>query len=340
MKNGLRWIGLIIATMIGAGYASGREIWQFFGYESGLAILIFAVLFGVSCYVILSVSFQLKSEHYLPVLQSLIGKRLARFYDWLILTYLFTTLFVMISGSGATFTIFNFSYLTGIMIIFILIGLVIPRGIDGILSVNRFLLPLLIVGLGLILILFIYQEHIHPFHDLKKQGNWSSSIPFTSLNVAAIIAVIGAIGKEIKSRTEIIVASIGSAVILGIISFLYNTSLTHVADQLLIFEIPLFAILNGYPFQLFLIMALLLWFAIYTTALTSLFALTSRLKEYTDIGGGKLGFIALLSALPFTFFGFSKLIAYLYPLYGLLNLYILFAILIFPLTKRAHNAKV
>ena len=29
--NGLKWMFLIIGTMIGAGYASGRELWEFFG---------------------------------------------------------------------------------------------------------------------------------------------------------------------------------------------------------------------------------------------------------------------------------------------------------------------
>lgn len=43
--SGLKWMFLIIGTMIGAGYASGRELWEFFGNESTFAILLFAVLF-------------------------------------------------------------------------------------------------------------------------------------------------------------------------------------------------------------------------------------------------------------------------------------------------------
>ena len=39
---------LILGTTIGAGYASGRELWQFFGFESGLAIAIFTVIFIIT----------------------------------------------------------------------------------------------------------------------------------------------------------------------------------------------------------------------------------------------------------------------------------------------------
>src|SRR5690625_1803839 len=91
LKAGLKWMFLIIGTTIGAGYASGREIWQFFGHESGLAILLFAVFFTISCYVIMNISFEQKSTHYYPVLHDIIGKRLSRLYDLLIFLYLCTT---------------------------------------------------------------------------------------------------------------------------------------------------------------------------------------------------------------------------------------------------------
>lgn len=42
---GLKWMFLIIGTTIGAGYASGAELWQFFGHESSLAIVLFSLFF-------------------------------------------------------------------------------------------------------------------------------------------------------------------------------------------------------------------------------------------------------------------------------------------------------
>ncbi|RPF51123.1 YkvI family membrane protein [Aquisalibacillus elongatus] len=340
MVGGFRWIGLIVATMIGAGYASGREIWEFFGHESGLAILLFTIMFIVSCSVILTISYEMKSENYLPVLQTLVGKRFANVYDWGILLYLFTMLFVMISGSGATVNMFELPYSIGVVLIITLLLAVIPYGMDGILSINRFLLPMLIVGLAVVLIVFIFQEKVPLLYHYVEQSNWASSIPFTSLNVVPLIAVIGAIGKEIKSKKEIYVASIGSGLVLGFISYMYNISLIHVSDQLFFYEIPLFAILNGYPVQMFFIMTVLLWFAIYTTAITSLFGLIARVKGYFKMNKGMVGVVLILAALPFTLVGFSNLISYLYPLYGIVNIYVLAMILLFPIIRRANERQI
>src|SRR5699024_4906327 len=101
IRAGFKWMFLIIGTTIGAGYASGRELWQFFGHESGLAIVLFAFFFTVSCYVIMTLSYQKQSSDYLPILRLIVGKRLTGIYDVMIFIYLFTTTVVMIAGSVA-----------------------------------------------------------------------------------------------------------------------------------------------------------------------------------------------------------------------------------------------
>ncbi|MET3683837.1 putative membrane protein YkvI [Alkalibacillus flavidus] len=340
MMKGFKWIGLIVATMIGAGYASGREIWEFFGHDSSFAIILFAILFTISCHVILSLSYELKSDDYMPLLRRLLGDNWAKLYDWSILLYLFSTIFVMISGSGATVAVFEWPPVIGIALMVIGLLIVVPKGMDGILSVNRLLLPLMVVALSLVLILFVWREHIPLWgYDMGGQGNWMASIPFTSLNVLPLIAVLGAVGKNIKQPQEIYVASIGSGLILGVISYLYNMSLVQVADQLYFYDVPLFAILYGYRIEIFFGMAGLLIFAIYTTALTSLFGLIARIQSYFPLTEGKLGLALIVLALPFTLVGFSDLISYLYPLYGVINLYVLAMLLLFPLTKRANQFK-
>ncbi len=335
LANGLKWIGLIIAAMVGAGYASGREIWEFFGHESGLAILIFTVLFIISCQVILKLSYEMKTAHYLPVLKELLGGKMSRIYDVGIFFYLFMTFFVMISGSGATFSTFGVPNFVGIAFIVIFLLAIVPFGMGGIITINRVMSPVLIIGLASVLLYFAWDHHVSFFSNLTKQSNWASSIPFTSLNILPLVAILGAIGKEIKSKKEIYIASIGSGLILGGTSFLYNTNLIHVADQLIIYEMPLFAVLHGYPMILFVLMSVLLWFAIYTTAMTNIFSLLSRLRETIKLKDIQLSIIIIIFALPFTFFGFRNLISYLYPLYGVINLYILAAILIYPILKRA-----
>ncbi len=69
----MKWMLLILGSLIGAGYASGQEIWQFFGAESGLAIVLFTIMFIFSSYIVMKISFKVQSTHFLPVLEHLMG---------------------------------------------------------------------------------------------------------------------------------------------------------------------------------------------------------------------------------------------------------------------------
>jgi uncharacterized membrane protein YkvI len=333
IKAGLKWMFLIIGTMIGAGYASGRELWEFFGNESGFAIVLFSILFSICCSVIMRISYSQKTIHYLPVLQLLMGKKLTKLYDYMIILYLFSVTVIMLAGGGATLEVFNLPYWLGIIIISGLLILLFFWDTKGITSMNSIVVPVLIIFLLSILLSFQLKEGFSINLNLNSQGNWPSAFTFTALNILPLVAVLAGIGSEIKSKGEIWIASVGSGLVLGGISFLYNESLLKVAHDIMFYEIPLFAILKQYPYFMVLVMSVLLWVAIYTTAASGLFGLTTRFRRYLSVPLWALAFFLILAMIPLTKIGFSTLIAVLYPLYGVLNLYILASILLYPIAK-------
>ncbi|TQS76338.1 hypothetical protein DX933_01645 [Ornithinibacillus gellani] len=332
LKSGLKWMFLIIGTTIGAGYASGREIWEFFGHGSGLAIVLFILFFTISCTVIMYISHQFQTEEYRPVLRTIVGGRLTAVYDGMIFLYLYTTTVVMLSGSGASVQSFQLSYGWGIIIMCIALILLFIRDINGLLEINQIILPVLIIGLIAVLLQFIRDEQLELFSHWHEQDNWHAAFPFTALNILPLIAVLGAIGSKIKSKQEIWIACIGSGLVLGIITYIYNNSLIQIADELLVYEIPLFAILNSYSLNMLIFMSFLLWFAIYTTAAAGLLGIVTRLKGYfKNVPLWLMTSCLLITMLPLTAIGFSTLIGFLYPLYGILNLYVLIRLLLYPL---------
>ncbi|WZX99801.1 hypothetical protein NSQ26_10895 [Bacillus sp. FSL W7-1360] len=331
--RGLKWMFLIVGTIIGAGYASGREIWAFFGDQSGVAIILFAVLFMVSSYVILHIAKKEKTSHYLPVLKTLLGKRLATLYDFMVMLYLFSVTIIMLAGSGVTLEVYHIPYWLGIVMNSGLVVVMFLRDTSGMAKMNAYLIPVLI--LCLIAVLYVYQTSIgFPItFDWSRQQNWSSALTFTSLNILPIIAVLGAIGGQIKHKGEIHIASIGSAFILGVISYLYNESLLSIAHEIRFYEIPLFAILQTFPSYMVFAISLLLWLAIYTTATAGVFGLITRLRAFIDGPGWLLALFLVACMAPLTMFGFSTLISVLYPLYGVLNLYVLVSLVLYPILK-------
>lgn len=332
--SGLKWMFLIIGTMIGAGYASGRELWEFFGSESGLAILLFTILFIICCSVVMTISFNKKSADYIPVLEAIMGKKLTKVYDLMIVLYLFSTTVIMLAGGGATLEVFYVPYWIGTGIIVSLLILMFIWDTKGMTSMNAFVIPVLIICLLGTLVVFQYLRGFPIEFSLKEQGNWPAGLTFTALNILPLVAVLAAIGGEIKKKGEIWIASIGSGLILGCISFLYNESLVQVAGEIMLYEIPLFAILKNYPYFMILLMSILLWLAIYTTAAAGLFGLVSRFRRYVAMPVWILAALLLITMLPLTQIGFSTLISILYPLYGVLNLYVFSAILLYPILQR------
>ncbi|WP_212921688.1 YkvI family membrane protein [Ornithinibacillus bavariensis] len=336
-RSGFRWMFLIIGTTIGAGYASGRELWEFFGHGSGLAIVLFVVFFSFSCLVIMSISYRKKSTEYRPVLKEIVGEKLSPIYDFMIFLYLFTTTVVMLSGSGATGQAFNISYWWGVGFIVIMLVLLFLRDIGGLLSINQLILPVLIIGMLYVLLRFTVDHHLNLFSHWREQHNWPAAFPFTALNILPMIAVLGAVGNKMSSKKEIWIASLGSGLILGVLTFIYNNSLIQIAEEIFLYEIPLFAILSNYPFYMVLFMTILLWFAIFTTAASGIMGLTTRLESYFSIPFWLLVLIILATMIPLTTVGFSTLIGVLYPLYGLLNLYVLTRLLLFPLWNKREK---
>ncbi|GAE93851.1 hypothetical protein JCM21714_2961 [Gracilibacillus boraciitolerans JCM 21714] len=333
-KSGMKWMFLIIGTMVGAGYASGRELWQFFGHESGLAIILFTILFICAVAITMKVSYANQTKNYYNLLEILLGTKIARFYDVLIFFYLMSTTVIMIAGSGATFEAFFLSKWIGIFFIILFIILIFMKGINGVLTFNVAVLPLLMVGLLSILVIYSLDEKLTFMIKLDHQDNWMAAFTFTALNILSILAVLGAVGDQIKSNGEIIIASIGSGLILGFTSYLYNNSLIQISEIIILYEIPLFAILKNYPDYTYIIMTVLLWFAIFTTAVSSVLGIVTRLARFIKYNMWQIACVLLFILTPLTKIGFSTLIALLYPIYGIVNLYLLCAILLFPFYKK------
>ncbi|MDD2497211.1 MAG: hypothetical protein PHY90_03610, partial [Desulfitobacteriaceae bacterium] len=96
-----------IGTVVGAGFASGQEVLQFFGFFGfwGLAGLMLAmVLFSYFGYLILKLGDELDADSHLPIIKHAGGKWIGGIIDYVIIFFLFGALAVMGAGAGALFS--------------------------------------------------------------------------------------------------------------------------------------------------------------------------------------------------------------------------------------------
>ena len=117
------------------------------------------------------------------------------------------------------------------------------------------------------------------------------------------------------------------------ISFVYNETLVQLSGSLTQYEIPLFAVLEGAPYPLFLCMAAVLFSHLYDNGDRSVRAVQPHacICEIAEMDARISSF-----SCDGAFYDnrFSDLIAILYPIYGLLSLYLLVCLLLYPILGR------
>ncbi|SDX28381.1 Uncharacterized membrane protein YkvI [Marininema mesophilum] len=333
----------IVGTTIGAGFASGREIWEFFGSYgegSGGSILLSTLIFFAAIVIILQISWKNKTSHYSEILEVVFPARIARFFDVLVLIFLLSSTLVMVAGSGATFQQWSGSFNTGVLVMVGAVLLILFFDVRGLMSMNLVLIPLMTAVL-----LFVC------FHFLQISGwsaswseptpsslpVWPSAIIYAAFNMLSLLAVLSTIGGQIRHQGEIWLAGGISCTALGLIAYLYNYSLLRVKDLISQYEIPLFALVRDYSSIWVFAITLVLWLAIYTTAVSNIHGIASRLSDWVRLPHWLVGGTVLILLLPLTQLGFSTLVTYLYPLYGVLNLFILTMLLLYPFSNQKKD---
>lgn len=110
MKDILKIVFVIIGTLIGAGFASGQEMYVFFfafGMKGFIGILISSILMGVIIYKVLKIINDHEIQNYKEFLEVLIpgenNSKIKKIINCLVNLFILITFFIMIAGFGAYF---------------------------------------------------------------------------------------------------------------------------------------------------------------------------------------------------------------------------------------------
>ncbi|OYD07931.1 YkvI family membrane protein [Paludifilum halophilum] len=329
----------VVGTTIGAGFASGREIWEFFGsYGEGSStgVLLSMGLFFAATVIILRISWEKKTTHYSELLAHVIGTKLAKGFDGVVLLFLLTSTLVMVAGSGATFQEWNSSFLTGVWVMVGAVMVIVCFDLKGLMSMNAAIIPIMTAVLVLVCLHFLNSgspSGLWTGSETEVLPVWPSAITYAAFNMISLLAVLSTMGQQIRHVGEIWVAGGISTLCLGLIAYLYNYSLMRVESLISQYEIPLFALVRDYSPVWVITISLILWLAIYTTAVSNIHGLIFRVSGYVSLPRWAVGGAVLLLLVPLSRLGFVNLITFLYPLYGVINLFLLTMLLLYPFSR-------
>lgn len=347
-RNNVSMLIKVIATymgaVIGAGFASGQEIMQFFIVfgQCGLwGVVLATTLFSYLGALILYLAVNNRFTSYREMLYFLLGPSIASFMDVLSLIMLAGGLGVMLAGSGAVFSEqLGLPAWLGSVATALVTGMVIMGSLQRVMIANVILVPLKIVVI-LVVALIALVLHGLPSGQLLAEatgptvaGNWVwSAILYVSYNMIVPVAVLASLGRSVTTRVGVwggILGGLGMGVAAGLIT-LVGLSFY---PMIMLYEIPLLYIAGNLNEGLRVMLSVLIWLAILTTAIANAHGFASRLdpdqgRHYKLAGLGITGVALTLSGMDF-----SLLVRTLYPLFGYAGLILLVALLVVPVYRR------
>lgn len=191
LKNILKVAFLYMATIIGAGFASGQEIIQFFSmyYAGGFfGIILAGFLFSMVGYIVLSKVYSERISSYDEFLFPMMGYFLGRIMELIVILFMACIMSVMVAGLGnILMELTGLEYIYCIIISAIACLVAIMTNIKGIVTLSSFISPLLIAGIIFVGCYILVSKDTSVFNISDKVSivtdNWIfSSILYVSYN--------------------------------------------------------------------------------------------------------------------------------------------------------------
>ncbi len=323
MKQILSISFVYIGLIIGAGFASGREIFEYFNLSSqtnagGAALA--ALWFGLISYIIMSLAQALRADTFDSFIEKISGKPspLVKLFMY---TFMFCGFFVMLSASGTLFQdTMGAPFGIGVFILALFCFAVFAFDLRGIVTINTILVPLMLIGITVLCITSLLIG-VPAFSALEiiKNNIFVSGLCYVSYNTITAGAVLVPLSAK-QTHKILIRSAISGASVLGLLIFLVWLALNLFYNDIFSAEMPLLelAAFHGNIYKY--LYAIVLFMALCTTAISHGFGILSKFQFKRTSDRIIAAAILCLIAMPFAKFGFSTLIAKLYSAFGYLGL--------------------
>jgi len=337
-KNTLKVASVYVSSIIGAGFASGQEIVQFFTryFRGGFyGILMSGALFAVLGYLVLDKVYRERIRNLDEFLIPTVGWIPGKIINFVSSLFMLSVYIIMIAGLGNVlqdrlFIPFNLA----VVLMSLLCMMFILWDIKGVLAICSIITPVLILGIIIVgVLVLISPESYEAFapisllHDIRF--NWlASSLLYVGYNSIISIAMMCSLLPYLKSRRVGIAGGISGGIVLCLIAMILNTVIMAFAPDILSRELPVLDIIKKHGRFMSNIYAMLLWLAMLTSAVTSGYCFIDRLAAKVKISRRMITLIICPLTVPLSRIGFSSLISAIYPVFGYFGLFLVIATLI------------
>lgn len=336
MSKTLKVALALVGLTVGAGFASGQEVIQYFlsfGYWGIVGAAIAGITIAVfSGWVYQLGSYYLADDHSV-VFKSVSRPWLAKYMDITTMFTLFCIGFVMIAGAGSNLQQqFGLQTWIGSAIMVVLLLLSGLLDIDKLTSVISFITPLLIIcllGAFVITLMNMPDTSAAQLNELAQQNPHASGTfnnwLVTALNYATLVMIMdtsmmlvfaGSHMNPAQAGRGGLVGGIMFAVLLMILVFVLFFNMEDIMGA----DMPLLKVFDSMHPAVGVFVSIVIYLMIYNTAVGLLYALGRRLSHDKPAKFRLYYFLAVMVGFALSFIGFADLVGWVYPVLGYLGL--------------------
>ena len=328
-----------IGLLVGAGFATGQEVVQYFtsfGISGMWGILVAGLVMTLAGTVFLQLGSYFHASEHNQVFRNITHPIISRILDVAVVLTLFAVGFVMLAGAGSNMQQqFGWPAWVGSLLMLVLVLITGMLDVDKVSQIIGLLTPTLIIA-----VLFAGTYTLLHMPDnvdaaIAASEAIESPIPhwlISALNyngLALILAVSMSLvigGDNISPREAGLGGIVGGAVyavLMAIAGFSLLMNAENVGDS----DIPMLTLVDNIHPTLGVIMAIIIYLMIFNTAIGMFYALGKRLSSGKESKYRIIFIAGCLAGFAVSFAGFKALMQYVYPVLGYMGI-VLVAILV------------
>ncbi len=326
-----------IGTVVGAGFASGQEIYQFFGRYGNLGYLALAlsiVLFAWLGYKIMFLGHRLKAFSYRELNAYLFGKRIGAVFDYVLILMLFGVSVAMLAGAGALFKErLNVSFQIGALFTLVVTYFTVARGMKGIFGANTLIVPSMVCC---VVYAAIHEVHLHGWAHVWHAGQTLtphkpvlallSGVIYAAFNIGLAAGVLIPIGASVADvgtlRRGAAIGAAGLGMMLVAVLFALYANYPKAMD----FAIPMAYVTSQIGSVLKWLFLFVLWGEIYSTLVGNVYSVGAQFGARSDRQMAAISLCVLIVAYLCSQVGFSAMVKYVYGVFGWVSTLIVLAL--------------
>lgn len=305
MKKTFVAVMVLTGTFIGAGFASGQEIMQYFGIFGNLAIcgiVISCILMGIFVYCVADNIMWMGEREYVKTLCN---------HKWIktvLNCYMLIMLSAMITAFGESLEqLWSIPKIYGVLAIDIATCMVLYFGAEGVIRLNSIVTPLIMAGI-------VFSLFVCRYNEVMSYNNFvSSAVAYTSYNVISMPFVMAGLGNAFKRKRDNAFCSVIFGSVIFALAFCMLMIL-KCADTGV--SIPLLsAVDEKYSVAIIFILAL----SMITTAVSNGYGFVQNIRINKNL---VILFLCLFGA-AFSMLDFCYIVGNMYRMFGFVGIYII-----------------